>query len=974
MHRIFKIFLQNFGPTFFILLFAAGSLFSQSHQVKTYSLQDDNKRIQVNVIFKNQVGYIYAGTNNGLYRFDGIRFYPINFANKNYNDSVTAIFQDRSGKYWVGFNSGKIANLLQGKLTYLDPEEGYPSEKITSFIQDKKGKIWFSTNGEGIYYFKDKRLYLLDKDDGLPDNNISSLTLADNGDILAGSDHGIICVKPDSQISISNVGPTQGLPDYIVTSICRAGKDSFWVGMQDKGFCLYNHATKKVLLPDIQPWTNGQVNALYASENNLYIATQNEGVFKYETATSDKKIITRLTTPQAINDLLQDGQGNVWASSPDAGLLRITGDELKFLPLPEETVFEHIHAILVDREFNLWVTNADNEIIKQSFVNKNKTEKFRLSQIDKNSDITALYQDSYNNIWIGTVGKGLYILEYSTGKYRAFNDNNLIADATILSITGKNNTVFVSTLQGSVFIDLSPLNKNIDNKYAFSPFEKAGIASNYIYNIFQDTKGRIWFATDGRGISVIEKGAFINYSSENLIKDDRIYSITEDLSGNIWFSTASAGLYKFDGSRFINFATKEGLSDLNISSIKTDKQGNIVIIHKKGLDILNPVTGRISYINKNKGINHLNVEDLGAVGQDEAGNIYMSSPEGIVVYKPQSLILQQPKTILESVQLFLNDLNDNSARTFSHDDNSFTFNFTGLYYTDPEQVYYQYKLEGFDTSWIATKDRSKTFPKLAPGTYKFRIQSALNRSFTKADEASFEFEIRQAFYKQWWFIGMTALLLGLAIYAYIRNRESGLKKMQKLQQEKIQFRFEVLRNQVNPHFLFNSFNTLISTIEEDPRMAVEYVEQLSDFFRNIVNYRDKDIIPLKEEMELLKTYYFLQKKRYGDNLQLNIVASPESQQTNSVPPLTLQLLLENAIKHNAITKETPLFISIDTDKQDYLNVSNNINPRLSKEAGAGMGLQNIINRYHLLTNKQVKVSETEKYFTVSLPLLKMNNA
>ena len=91
--------------------------------------------------------------------------------------------------------------------------------------------------------------------------------------------------------------------------------------------------------------------------------------------------------------------------------------------------------------------------------------------------------------------------------------------------------------------------------------------------------------------------------------------------------------------------------------------------------------------------------------------------------------------------------------------------------------------------------------------------------------------------------------------------KNDLKKIERLQQEKIQFQFETLRNQVNPHFLFNSFNTLISTIEEDPEMAVEYVEQLSEFFRNIVNYRDKDIITLKEEIELLQTYFFIQQKQ-----------------------------------------------------------------------------------------------------------------
>ena len=194
--------------------------------------------------------------------------------------------------------------------------------------------------------------------------------------------------------------------------------------------------------------------------------------------------------------------------------------------------------------------------------------------------------------------------------------------------------------------------------------------------------------------------------------------------------------------------------------------------------------------------------------------------------------------------------------------------------------------------------------------------------------------------------------------------------MERLRQEKVQFQFEVLRNQVNPHFLFNSFNTLISTIEDDPKMAVEYVEQLSDFFRNIVNYRDREIISLKEETDLLDIYYFLQQKRHGNNIELKSSLTEQQKALYFIPPLTLQLLMENAIKHNAISKETKLIISLEITEDEYLQVKNNIHARMSKQEGSGMGLQNIVNRYTLLSSKKVQISHDEKYFIVSLPLLK----
>ena len=152
-------------------------------------------------------------------------------------------------------------------------------------------------------------------------------------------------------------------------------------------------------------------------------------------------------------------------------------------------------------------------------------------------------------------------------------------------------------------------------------------------------------------------------------------------------------------------------------------------------------------------------------------------------------------------------------------------------------------------------------------------------------------------------------------------------------------------------------------------MAVEYVEQLSDFFRNIVTYRDKDVITLREELKLLKTYIFIQKKRFGNNLALNIDVTNEQQMENFMPPLTLQLLMENAIKHNAISRVTPLQVDIFI-RDEFIIISNNINPKLSQAEGAGMGLQNIVNRYNLLSKRKVSIHNSSKEFVVSLPTLK----
>ncbi|MGE5109007.1 MAG: sensor histidine kinase, partial [Sphingobacteriales bacterium] len=224
------------------------------------------------------------------------------------------------------------------------------------------------------------------------------------------------------------------------------------------------------------------------------------------------------------------------------------------------------------------------------------------------------------------------------------------------------------------------------------------------------------------------------------------------------------------------------------------------------------------------------------------------------------------------------------------------------------------------------------------------------------------------FWREWWFLLPAAILLALIFFWIMKYRERELKKWQQLQQEKIQFQFETLKNQVNPHFLFNSFNTLISVIEDNPKNAVEYVEQLSDFYRTIVTTKENDLIPLEEELSLISNYFFIQKKRYGNSLNYSVNLKADEIKNIKVPPLTLQLLAENAIKHNAISKETPLTFEIFS-RNHHLLVRNNINEKINKEPGTGIGLPNIIHRYQLLSGKEVLIQNDNKHFIVSLPIL-----
>jgi ligand-binding sensor domain-containing protein len=960
--------------TFFIIVFAiAQKSTAQYLGYKLFTLQEDNQPFKINTLFKDADGFIYAGTTNGLYTFDGKQFNKINFVNASIKDTVSAVFQDNAKQLWAGFKNGKIAKKINGTLQYFEPEEGTPNVAITAFLQDKQNNIWFATNGEGIYYFSNNHLYLLNEAEGLSDKYVHALALTDNGDVLAATDQGInICKISGSKKMVEVLGPKNGLPDYYITAITPAGNNTFWIGLQEKGFCLYNHTTKQITIPPAASnWPYGQVNTLLGTQNNLWVATQENSLLKVPNI--NQPVIHSLSAPQQknnITNLVQDNEGNLWMTGA-AELMCTAADKLNLLPLYNKTTYETIHTILSDYENNIWA-GTDGGLIKYTLSNlKIEIKNYRIRELNSKTAITGLYQDVYHNIWISTMGEGIFVLDAATGRYRNVTENPLLKKASILSITGTGNTICAGGLEGvATIFELSDLNKNISANYKFTNYNDIpNIGNNYIHTVYKDKTGRIWFGTDGKGITVLQNGKFIHFDKTNGLKDEHVYSFTEDAKGRIWFNTKDAGVYCYDGAKFKNYSSADGISDLKITTLKTDRLGNIIIVNEKGIDILNPETGSVSYLNNTQGIATVNT-GIESVAADISGNILLSTVDGIVVYSPLAKTILQPKTIINSVQLFLQTIDKDAVHEFKYSENGFTFNFTGLYYTNPSEVHYQYKLNGWDTSWIATKDQSIPFPNLRPGKYTFHVRSSLNENFENASEDTYSFTIVLPVWKRWWFIALCIFAAAALLYAYMKWRENNIKKMQQLQQEKIQFQFEVLRNQINPHFLFNSFNTLISAIEENPKMAVGYVEQLSAFFRNIVNYRDKDVITLGEEIALLKTYFYLQQKRYGNSLQLNITLSEEVKKQLYIPPLTLQLLLENAIKHNAVSKETILTIDLFMQNETHLVIRNNLNPKLMAQSGTGMGLQNIINRYNILSNTEVTVSNDKKYFTVLLPALK----
>jgi two-component system, LytTR family, sensor kinase len=210
----------------------------------------------------------------------------------------------------------------------------------------------------------------------------------------------------------------------------------------------------------------------------------------------------------------------------------------------------------------------------------------------------------------------------------------------------------------------------------------------------------------------------------------------------------------------------------------------------------------------------------------------------------------------------------------------------------------------------------------------------------------------------------------IAVYEsiyFMHELRHSVEETETLKRESLAAQLNALRTQVNPHFLFNNLNTLSSLIPENPKHAIDFVQQLSKVYRHILEVKDENSILLKDELEVLNAYAFLLKTRFDKNLQVTINIPPEKL-LNKIVPLSLQILMENAIKHNIVSSDKPLHIDVFTENGSLV-VSNNLQIKKQINESTGIGLDNIRNRYKLISEKPVKVTESETNFTVSIPLI-----
>jgi sensor histidine kinase YesM len=204
---------------------------------------------------------------------------------------------------------------------------------------------------------------------------------------------------------------------------------------------------------------------------------------------------------------------------------------------------------------------------------------------------------------------------------------------------------------------------------------------------------------------------------------------------------------------------------------------------------------------------------------------------------------------------------------------------------------------------------------------------------------------------------------------FLDSLKTSLVEAERLKKEQMAARYEALRNQVNPHFLFNNLNVLATLVHKDADMSERFIKQMAAVYRYVLESREQELVPLEQELKQLESYVFLMRIRFGESVNIHIDPQLAQVHHKGVAPLTLQMLVENALKHNEASKSNPLPISISYCPDDYVQVQNRLQAKTQVSESTGVGLDNIIARYQFLSEKPVLIEQVEPFFSVKVPLV-----
>lgn len=666
-------------------------------------------------------GYLWFGTEEGVARFDGVRFTVFDKRNAELvHNQAQVLLVDHEGTLWAGTKSGGLSRFAQGKFSSFTTREGLSNKPITALYEDGQGTLWIGTDGAGLFRYEHGVFSGLTKADGLADNSVFA---------IAGDGHGTLWIGTHGGLSrfangkFSKLTNKEGLTGNYIRSIYVDRKGNVWAGTYSEGlYCL--------------------------NRTGITRFTSRDGL-----------------ASNAVYSLFEDRAGSLWIGG-DNGLNRLANGKLSaFLP-KDGLTGNLVWSIYEDREGNLWIgtTGGLNCFKRGSFITLTKEDGLL------SNTVLPVFEDTAGALWIGSEGG---LTRWKDGQVSSFTTREGLPDNLVFSLAqDREGSLWIGTRRGlarlskgaiiaytaangfindpvvATYVDRegflwlgtrSGLSR-FDGRQFLTYTTRNGLSSNNVLSIYEDSQGTLWVGTSGGGINRFKNGKFAAYTVRDGLSSDVISAIIGDHDGTLWLATDGGGLTRFRGGKFTNYTSVAGLVDDSLFTVLDDKLGNLWMSSNKGVF---SISRKQLEAFANRSINSIRYtlygtedgmktrecnggfEPAGWRGKD--GRLYFPTMQGVAIVDTAHLAGNEmpPPVILERVLVDNKDVPFDKPLVIPPGKGRLEFAFTAPSFVAPQKLQFSYMLEGFDKEWTRAGTRRVAYYTNIPhGEYRFRVRAS----------------------------------------------------------------------------------------------------------------------------------------------------------------------------------------------------------------------------------------------------------
>ena len=860
-----------------LLILFSGKLSAQlSYSFRQYTVRDGLPSSYLYGVEQDKNGFLWIASEGGICKFDGKTFEkdPIKaFGSR----EVIRMVMDKQNKLWLFDLANHINVYDEDTLINLTAKSSYKNKVFNDLFIDPKGNYWLSgTLEDEIFFIKDS--YLNDSTIIRYNASISGpkifVAINDSLEILLSGDQAILFrkLRMDSKITMRK---PLGLGAYHTAKI----RDTILVADHTR---LYQFDPDSISISNIFEELNANldigITCLFSDRaDNLWIGTQEGLILK---TIKNRSKTSLLLKGVFISEITQDHEGNYWIATQKDGLFFLPSLDIKTYKNPN--LVNHTSAVTINSKGEI-IIGFDNAYINILDKNFKLLENWKVPP--KDNEIYDIHVDSLDNLYLFCSKNAIYMdanYEKIAQKAGAYKIGHIIAPGEI-QYGSHSSYAYYNFLTDS-------LNSYIDNK---------------TYALCYVDENETWVGTL-EGLYHQKNGQVKKIDIPQLNQDIRDIQITPD--SMLWLATQGDGLilYKND-SIYHHFTVENGLLSNNCNKILIDKN-YAWLATNKGIHKISLPELKLTNITIDNGLPSNEVNYF----YKKNNKIFACTNGGLAVFYDTISTTEMPPFLeiaglsIEGEKRSLQD-----AYELTYRENNIQIEFGGITFRHTKSLEYEYIMLGMFEEPISTTVTEAQFPALDPGTYIFKIKARTKNSNWSA-EKTIQFNIAKPYWQEWWFRLLVFCLTLFIILVSFRFLIKDIQRRNEVKEKLKSSQLTALRAQMNPHFLFNSLNSIQEfIINQDKRSANRYLSKFSRLMRNILNMSALEEVDLQKEIESLDLYLSLEALRFEENFEYKIELDPNvDSELTMIPPMVVQPYVENAVKHGLLHKTGPKKLTV----------------------------------------------------------------